>query len=48
VIAVLAKRFKSYRFCFVKAFPRTETGKVKRKELQQRVVAVVSKKSALQ
>jgi acyl-coenzyme A synthetase/AMP-(fatty) acid ligase len=38
VIAVLAKRFKSYRFCFVKAFPRTETGKVKRKELQQQVL----------
>jgi acyl-coenzyme A synthetase/AMP-(fatty) acid ligase len=35
---VLAKRFKSYRFCFVKAFPRTETGKVKRKELQQQVL----------
>jgi hypothetical protein len=37
VITVLARRFKSYRFYYLESFPRTESGKVKRKELQQTI-----------
>ena len=33
VRVVLAGRFKSYRFCYLEAFPRTDTGKVKRKKV---------------
>jgi len=46
VIAVLAKRFKSYRFYFLPNFPRTETGKVRRKELQQQIVDAVRKNAS--
>jgi acyl-coenzyme A synthetase/AMP-(fatty) acid ligase len=38
VITVLARRFKSYRFYYLSNFPRTESGKVKRKELQSEIL----------
>ena len=43
VRVVLAGRFKSYRFCYLEAFPRTDTGKVKRKELQQQLLGVIDR-----
>ena len=47
VIAVLARRFKSYRFYYLSSFPRTESGKVKRKELQQFIFGAISLKQSV-
>jgi acyl-coenzyme A synthetase/AMP-(fatty) acid ligase len=47
VIAVLAKRFKSYRFYYLSSFPRTESGKVKRKELRQQIWGATSLKKVV-
>jgi acyl-coenzyme A synthetase/AMP-(fatty) acid ligase len=44
IIAIVTKRFKSYRFYYPKAFPRTETGKVRRKELQQQIIDALKMK----
>jgi acyl-coenzyme A synthetase/AMP-(fatty) acid ligase len=39
---VLADRFKSYRISYYEHFPRTETGKIQKKELQKLVLEVLS------
>jgi acyl-coenzyme A synthetase/AMP-(fatty) acid ligase len=39
---VLADRFKSYRISYFEHFPRTETGKIQKKELQKLVLEVLS------